>query len=219
MKKDKKRKKSLKEDVKNSSKKKSTGSAKITTKEKLTGNEKTVAKDKITSNEKIAKEKTVTGTGLAKKPQKNVKAMKALLFDCVNLYQSILELPRSFNSSFLLYPSEIKPLEIIGSTPGINLTQLAKKLDISKSAVSKSTSKLLDKGLVTKERSQASIREVVFLLTPEGEATYQQIGPTEKALYQSLEDVFDSFSSEESAIFDSLLTKINESLEKISKVI
>lgn len=64
---------------------------------------------------------------------------------------------------------------MIGQFSGINLTQLANKLAISKSAISKCTSKLLEKELIGKEKSPVNVREVVFTLTPNGQTIFNQL--------------------------------------------
>ncbi|MGL4607855.1 MAG: MarR family transcriptional regulator [Eubacteriaceae bacterium] len=140
--------------------------------------------------------------------------LKELMIHCSTLYQNILMLPINFNGELLLYPSEMKALEVIGTTPEINLTQLAKKLNISKSAVSKCTSKLLEKRMITKERSLTNVREVIFMLSENGQLIYSQRSSYQDAYLKPLNDSLQSLTSEETMLLTSLFTTLLGNLEK-----
>jgi len=85
------------------------------------------------------------------------------------LYQFHVEQPIEFNNQ-KLFPSEYNTLLIIDENQNSNLTQLATYLEISKSATTKNTNKLLEKTLITKTKSSKIARTVLFNLTPEGQA-------------------------------------------------
>lgn len=145
--------------------------------------------------------------------------LKKSMVNCAELYQNILISPKNFDNGCLLYPSEIKALEMIGDFPLINLTQLANKLSISKSAVSKCSSKLLEKKLITKEKSETNIREVVFLLTNSGEKIYHQLPEKHRELVGPIEACLHQFSSQELALFENLFSLISGKLESIQEKI
>ncbi|MBI4858285.1 MAG: MarR family transcriptional regulator [Acetobacterium woodii] len=145
-------------------------------------------------------------------------AVKKLMIDSAVLYQNILVLPQTFainGVSYSLYPSELKALDMIGQFSGINLTQLANKLSISKSAISKCTSKLLEKQLIEKEKSSVNVREVVFTLTPNGQSIFDQLGSVNSDLFEPFNKSFEELSPQEIndlhrmfLIFQSSLTEI-----------
>jgi DNA-binding MarR family transcriptional regulator len=127
-------------------------------------------------------------------------ALKKLMIDSAALYQDILVLPQTFtvnDISYSLYPSELKALEMIGRFSGINLTQLANKLGISKSAISKCSSKLLEKELIGKEKSAVNVREVVFTLTPDGQAIFDQLETVHAKLFAPLNTALNGISPQE----------------------
>lgn len=149
----------------------------------------------------------------------DLSILKKSMVDCAELYQTILISPRNFDNELLLYPSEIKALEMIGHFPLINLTQLANRLGISKSAVSKCSSKLLEKELITKEKSATNIREVVFLLTNSGENIYHQLPNKHREFVEPIEACFQGFSFEELESFQTLFSQVFLKLQGVQEKI
>lgn len=147
-------------------------------------------------------------------------SLKKVMLDCTDLYQNIIALPRSYHTSdgpHSLYPSELKALNMIGLFSGINLTQLANKLDISKSAVSKCSSKLLEKGLIAKEKSQANVREVVFTLSETGQCIFDQLEDSNSALFKPIDTCIESLSNREISEIHGFFCCLNEGLTSVHK--
>ena len=71
----------------------------------------------------------------------------------INKFNYIEKIPRDFGTGKLLYPSEIHLIETIGKTPGINVTELAKRHGISKAAISQKLKKLEKKDLVERYKN------------------------------------------------------------------
>ena len=145
-------------------------------------------------------------------------AVKQLMIESALLYQTILVLPQTFTVngvSCSLYPSELKALDIIGQFSGINLTQLANKLGISKSAISKCTSKLLEKELIAKEKSSVNVREVVFTLTPNGQFIFNQLSSVNAALFEPFNKSFEGFSIQQIDDLHHMFLTIRSSLTEI----
>lgn len=145
-------------------------------------------------------------------------ALKKVLIDSAILYQNILVLPQTFTineESYSLYPSELKALDMIGQFSGINLTQLANKLGISKSAISKCTSKLLEKELIGKEKSPVNVREVVFTLTPDGQAIFNQLESVHTKLFEPFNKSLAGFTPREINDLHRMFLSIQASLTEI----
>ncbi|MBD3241225.1 MAG: MarR family transcriptional regulator [Chitinivibrionales bacterium] len=77
--------------------------------------------------------------------------------------------PYDFGTGTKLYPAEVHTLQCIGDHPGINVTELARHQGVTKGATSQMLAKLAAKGLLYKKSSQGSDKEVVAVLTDEGE--------------------------------------------------
>lgn len=76
--------------------------------------------------------------------------------------------PREYGTGIPLYGSEIHTIQAIGKSIGMNVTQLAEKMGVTKGAVSQMVSKLVEKGMVRKARAQDNAKEVVLHLTELG---------------------------------------------------
>ncbi|PKM74806.1 MAG: hypothetical protein CVU92_04640 [Firmicutes bacterium HGW-Firmicutes-17] len=145
-------------------------------------------------------------------------ALKKLMIDSAVLYQNILVLPQTFTVNevnYSLYPSELKALDMIGQFSGINLTQLANKLGISKSAISKCTSKLLEKELIKKEKSPVNVREVVFTLTPDGQTIFDQLATVHTNLFEPFNKALDELSTSQINDLHHMFLSIQSSLTEI----
>jgi len=91
----------------------------------------------------------------------------------INKFNYIEKIPRDFGTGKLLYPSEIHLLETIGKTPGINVTELAKKHGISKAAISQKLKKLEKKDLVERFKGSENEKAVLLKLTIQGKIAFK----------------------------------------------
>lgn len=86
----------------------------------------------------------------------------------VGRLSAMYQAPREYGTGSPLYGSEIHTIQAIGNSIGINVTQLAEKMGVTKGAVSQMVSKLVEKGMVRKTRAQDNAKEVVLELTELG---------------------------------------------------
>ncbi|MGL4547151.1 MarR family transcriptional regulator, partial [Eubacterium aggregans] len=63
--------------------------------------------------------------------------------DCALKLATLMEMPLCFDRDIYLYPTEAKTLEALADAGSLKLTDLSKKMGVSKSAVSKTVAKLL----------------------------------------------------------------------------
>lgn len=172
--------------------------------------------EKKNSKKKSGKKKEILKTAEVKPSKTKAPAaridLQAALSEIAAQYQMIESLPRFYGGDIPLYLSETSALRVIGTTPGLNLTAIAAALNVSKSAVSKSTSKLLEKGLVTKERS---LREVIFNLTDDGQALYSRMKADEDHLFEGVDSLIGHLNSADKKVISNFLTGLTGELEKI----
>ena len=79
----------------------------------------------------------------------------------------------SFGTGIPMYRREIHTIQVIGKNPGINITALAEKMDVTKGAVSQIITKLAKKGLVRKTYAPGNAKEVVPELTDLGRVGFR----------------------------------------------
>lgn len=109
------------------------------------------------------------------------------------LSREIEALPLNLAGS-VLYASEIRSLRTVRDAEPVNLTGLARRLEITKTGASKNIAKLLEKGLVKKE-SRQNRREVLFTLTPKGRLCAGSIDDSLLALYQPVRELLATFDT------------------------
>lgn len=78
--------------------------------------------------------------------------------------------PRDYGGGRPLFASEVHALTRVHENPGINLTELASGLEVSKSAASKVTRKLLGSGFIETRRLDDNRKETHFFVTERGKA-------------------------------------------------
>ena len=120
----------------------------------------------------------------------------------INKFKVLEKIPIDHGTGDLLYASEINTLEIIGDFPGINLTQLAQKKGVTKSAVSQIVTKLVKKQLVVKKQSPD--HEKIFLL---------ELTDLGKVAYENHEKFHEKYDS---PMIEKLLSMSEEQLELVT---
>jgi len=129
------------------------------------------------------------------------------------VFNEFERIPRDFGTGDLLYSSEIHTLVEISRYNGINLTELANNLGISKSGTSKFVAKLVDKELIIKEKAINNNKEVVFSLSEKGKRACKRHAIFKKQTFApiiKMIDDLDDTNKEFLAIFlSNLVDKVN----------
>jgi len=97
-----------------------------------------------------------------------------LFIKAVHKYNALEKLPSKAGTKHDLYHSERHFLDKIGDHPGINMTEFAKTVGITKGAVSQVVKKLESKCLVKRYKSSVNDKEVFIELTRDGRDIYIQ---------------------------------------------
>ncbi len=90
------------------------------------------------------------------------------IYDAHRLLAAMEAEPRRYGTNRLFYASEIHTLVCIGEHPDVNLTTLAARLEVSKSAASKFVAKLLQADCIIKTKALTNARDVLFRVTAKG---------------------------------------------------
>jgi DNA-binding MarR family transcriptional regulator len=88
------------------------------------------------------------------------------------LWQQLDSQPRKFGTETDLTGSEIHLVEVIGQNEGLSVTDMAKRLGITKGAISQTLKKLEEKGLVIKEVDPTNTSRVTVSLSTKGKVGY-----------------------------------------------
>jgi DNA-binding MarR family transcriptional regulator len=96
--------------------------------------------------------------------------------------------------------AEIHTIQAIGNNEGINLTELATLLDVSKPTVSERIKKLIRLKLIKKRLKERNNKEVRLTLTDQGWSAYHSHEKQHKEIFQLFEEHFGNHRLNE--IFD-----------------
>lgn len=114
----------------------------------------------------------------------------------------------SFDGSEPLNTAAIHLIDVIGKHPEYNATKIAEVLGNTKGAVSQMSTKLENKGLIVRKKSEAGDKDITFLLTESGQKVFDGHAKLHEELYQRLEEILNEFSNED-------VDKIKKAFRKI----
>ncbi len=120
----------------------------------------------------------------------------------------IAKTPRDFGTGVLLYASELHIIEAVGKNPGINVTELANALGISKPAVSKFVKKLEQKRLIKRYREKGNEREVFFSLPAKGREVFDAHRKFHSRTDADLVRIIQGMSEEERRVIERFIDRI-----------
>lgn len=94
------------------------------------------------------------------------------LLNIINRFNEIDKKARNFGTDMVLHLSEIHLIEFIGDNAGLSISEIARKKNITKGAVSQTLIRLEGKGLVVKALNPENKSQAVISLTKKGWTAY-----------------------------------------------
>lgn len=114
----------------------------------------------------------------------------------------------SISHEIKVYRSELHFMDIVGTQRGINTTQLAAALGISKSAVTQNMKRLMKKGLVDRKVSEIRENEIEISLTDAGKYVYSEHQKYHMKMLGEIEQCFQKLSPQETDHLEMLLNAL-----------
>ncbi len=90
----------------------------------------------------------------------------------VNKYNALGKHPMTYGTQHQFHHSERHMLDIVGDDPGLNLTEFAKAVGVTKGAISQVVPKLVKKGALIRFKSDDNDKEIRLRLTQQGKQIY-----------------------------------------------
>ncbi|MGD0279776.1 MAG: MarR family transcriptional regulator [Smithella sp.] len=135
----------------------------------------------------------------------------------INKYISLEKELYNFGIDELLTPAEIHTIDCIGRNSGINVTNLAEKLGVTKGAVSQMVNKLKKKDLVTKLKDSENDRDVILLLSKKGKMAFGGHIKFHMDMYNDIMRLIENISTNEINSFMEIINKIEFYLDRYKK--
>ncbi len=116
-----------------------------------------------------------------------------------------------------LYRAEIHTLQAIGQNSGINMSELARVMNVTKGAISQTVTKLEKKELVRKSRFGADNREVALILTDLGWKGYHNHEEIHDQIYHAVREYFGNKFNSKIKTYTSVMNELNEIMDMVEK--
>lgn len=100
------------------------------------------------------------------------------------------ELEDYYSREFGLSPIEWHSIAALASYAPLSAKELAKLLDLNQVQMTRTLTRLLDQGLVSRRTDAHDRRKVVLSLNNKGEAIYEQIAPKAQGLEEKMLSIF-----------------------------
>jgi len=104
-------------------------------------------------------------------------------------------------------PSEVHCIEYIGRNVDSNVTKLAESFYMTRSAISKITKKLIEKGFIESYQKPDNKKEIYFRLTEQGKVIHKIHEELHKEFQERDKVIFDQVTEEQ---FDSMLSFVEK---------
>jgi DNA-binding MarR family transcriptional regulator len=137
----------------------------------------------------------------------------------INKYNQMHKKAMSFGTNIKLQPGEIHTIEAISHREGINVTDLARVLGITKGGVSQMLSRLERKKLIVKTRAGENDKEVRIDLSDLGRKAHQGHLDFHLAMYQDFSNFMDTVTAADINLFRQVLGKVENHLDRIMKIV
>lgn len=135
-----------------------------------------------------------------------------LIMDISKIYVSWHDKEQDFGIEHKLRRVEIHTIQAIGNNKGVNLTQLAKVLNVTKPTVFEKIEKLIKLGLVEKTPSSKNNKEIMLSLTKQGWVAYDNHERKHKLFFELFRDHFSENSMQYLNSFEKDLEKFHKFL-------
>lgn len=133
----------------------------------------------------------------------------------INKYNQKNLKPKRYGTEELLYTAEVHMLDVIGKHETITTTKLAELLGITKGAVSQTTNKLLEKGLIEKHPSIKRKNEIHIVLSEKGNIVFDYHQSMHKKTMDKVANILGGLSNESIDAIRVIVDLMDEMLDEI----
>lgn len=109
-----------------------------------------------------------------------------------------------------LYPSEIHLLDVIDRETGINATEIAARLGVTKGAVSQTLTRLEKKGVVSRAKTSNHKNEVTVSFTQLGNEAFENHRQTRALIAERFAGYMADVSAKEQKVIHKFLNKLQD---------
>jgi DNA-binding MarR family transcriptional regulator len=132
-------------------------------------------------------------------------------------YNQIEKCPRVCSEGLKVYPSQIRTIVVIGHNPGINITELAQCLEITKPSASELITKLVENGLVRKTRDAGNSKEVILNITEKCRIILEDVDRRHEQMFQDFKSILGELGETNYELVIRVLKRVEYYLDEFLK--
>jgi DNA-binding MarR family transcriptional regulator len=131
----------------------------------------------------------------------------------------LLSMNLDYGVGFPLSSAEIHTIEAVGKNPGINLTELAGRMVVTKGAMSQTLRRLEKRGLLRREKRAGNRKEVIPALTKLGRAAFQGHERFHLAMDQQMMGELENMSQSQYRFLREVFAKLDQGADDYLKAL
>lgn len=140
-----------------------------------------------------------------------ISQLVATFRNILHVYSILERKPMDLGVGIRVYLTEIQTVSMIGENPGINITNLAEIMGVTRGAISQTVQKLARKALITKSRERNK-KEINLGLTPIGKIARDEFNSRMKDIFTFAEDLYNGASEDDRLVAKRLFEAIYQNL-------
>lgn len=114
-----------------------------------------------------------------------------------------------------LYPSEIHLMQVVATSPHLPAVEMAKLLGVTKGAVSQTMTRLVNKGIVHKEKNPEQGKKLSVTFTELGQAALEYHAEQNRILFDEYESYLSAVSRDERAVIQAFLKNVEMFVDRL----
>jgi DNA-binding MarR family transcriptional regulator len=130
------------------------------------------------------------------------------------LWEQLDKKPRQFGTGEDFSGAEIHLIEVVGQNEGLSVTALAKRLGITKGAVSQTLKRLAGKEIIVKETDPSNTSRVIVNLSTKGKVAFFAHRHWHETMDGGFRDYFMGLSEERIRFLEEFLTMLEQFLKR-----
>jgi DNA-binding MarR family transcriptional regulator len=149
--------------------------------------------------------------------EKASREIMELFIRVTNKYNALEKIPARHGTKYDLYHSERHILDTIGDRPGLNVTELAGVVGVTKGAISQIVRKLESKGFARRYKKSTNDKEVFIELTRAGTGIHETRRKINKETVMPLVEELERYPDDKVAFLVSMFRWLDAFMDDNSK--
>lgn len=109
-------------------------------------------------------------------------------------------------------------LNMINLNPDLKMSELSRKMGITKGAISQMAKKLEQKGLIIRSKSKENSKDIYLVVTDQGKQAVEEYNRLHDKLYHGIDTILNQYDETDQQMITEFLNKTNQFLEEYTNL-